>query len=147
MTQRQRKTMKIATYALRFAIVFCDGSVPYGIVPSRLHIVRRVFFSWRISHWNPVMIRHGPLTRYVKLTVAHAPGMPGTFFPPPWVSYPDMHHGTCVTHVTWWMPGSLTSSFLWSQWRGKTSPAFIDDCEWPLCLTGRCHVLWLNRSP
>ena len=27
--------------------------------------------------------RHGPLTRYVKLWVAHAPGMPGTFFPPP----------------------------------------------------------------
>ena len=26
---------------------------------------------------------HGPLTRYVKLCVAHAPGMPGTFSPPP----------------------------------------------------------------
>ena len=26
---------------------------------------------------------HEPLTRYVKLRVAHAPGMPGTFFPPP----------------------------------------------------------------
>ena len=25
---------------------------------------------------------HGPLTRYVKLRVAHAPGMPGTFSPP-----------------------------------------------------------------
>ena len=25
---------------------------------------------------------HGPLTRYVKLWVAHAPGMPGTFSPP-----------------------------------------------------------------
>ena len=24
---------------------------------------------------------HGPLTRYVKLQVAHAPGMPGKFFP------------------------------------------------------------------
>ena len=42
---------------------------------------------------------HGPLTRYAKLRAAHAPGMPGTFFPPPWVSDPDMHHGTCVTHV------------------------------------------------
>ena len=29
---------------------------------------------------------HGPLTRYVKLQVAHAPGMPGTFFPPPPIS-------------------------------------------------------------
>ena len=26
---------------------------------------------------------HGPLTRYVKLRDAHAPGMPGTFHPPP----------------------------------------------------------------
>ena len=26
---------------------------------------------------------HGPLARYVKLRVAHAPGMPGTFSPPP----------------------------------------------------------------
>ena len=40
---------------------------------------------------------HGPLTRYVKLRVAHAPGMPGTFSPPPRVSEPDTHHGTCVT--------------------------------------------------
>ena len=49
--------------------------------------------------------------------------MPGTFSPQPRVSDPDMHHGTCVTHVPWCMPGSLTSSFLWSRWRGKTFPA------------------------
>ena len=67
---------------------------------------------------------HGPLTsltRYVKLWVAHAPGMPGTFSPPPRVSDPDMHHGTCVTHVPWCMPGSLTSGFLRTWWRGKRS--------------------------
>ena len=29
-----------------------------------------------------MVIPHGPLARYVKLWVAHAPGMPGTFFPP-----------------------------------------------------------------
>ena len=63
----------------------------------------------------------GPLARYVKLRVPHAPVMPGTFSPPPWVSDPDKHHGTCVTHVPWCMPGSLTSSFPWSLWRGKRS--------------------------
>ena len=48
-------------------------------------------------------------------------------FHPPWnpngprVSDPDMHHGTCVVHVPWCMPGSLTGGFLWSQWRGKRS--------------------------
>ena len=66
-------------------------------------------------------IRYGPLTRNVKLWVAHAPRMPGTFSPPPRVNDPGMHHGTCVTHVPWCMPGSLTSGFLWSRCRGKRS--------------------------
>ena len=42
------------------------------------------------------------LTRYVKLRVAHAPGMPGTISPPPWVSDPDMHQGqysACWSHL------------------------------------------------
>ena len=48
--------------------------------------------------------RYGPLARYVKLWVAHAPGMPG-MLPchrrqrKPLVSDPGMHHGTCITHV------------------------------------------------
>ena len=75
----------------------------------------RVNFLYRMSSW------HGPLARYVKFRVAHAPGMPGTFSPPLRVSDPDMHHGTCVTHVPLCMPGSLTSDFLWYWWRGKRS--------------------------
>ena len=67
---------------------------------------------------------HGPLARYVKLRVVHAPGMPGTFSPSPQVSDPDMHHGTCVTHVPWCMPWSLTSGFLWRRWCGKTFLTF-----------------------
>ena len=68
------------------------------------------FFRW-----------HGPLARYLKLQVGHASGMPGTFFPPPRVSDPDMHNGTCVAHVPWCKPGSLTSHFLWSRWQRKRS--------------------------
>ena len=64
---------------------------------------------------------YGPLTRYVKLRDAHVPGMSGRFPPPTRVSDPDMHHGTCVTHVPWCMPGSLPSGFLWSRWWGKRS--------------------------
>ena len=30
-----------------------------------------------------IILYHGTLTRYVKLRVAHAPGMPGKFSPPP----------------------------------------------------------------
>ena len=61
---------------------------------------------------------NGPLTRYVKLRVAHVPGM---FSPPPRVSDTDMLHDTCVTHVPWCLLGSLTSCFLWSLWWGKRS--------------------------
>ena len=63
-----------------------------------------------------------------KIAGVHAPGMPGTFSPPPRVSDPDMHHCTCVTHVPWCMPGSLTSGFLWSQRQGENVPAIPDAC-------------------
>ena len=43
------------------------------------------------SPWDSCQIR--------KIAGVHVPGMPGTFSPPPQVSDPDMHHGTCVTHV------------------------------------------------
>ena len=68
----------------------------------------------------PVNFLNGSLVRYAKLRVAHGPGIPG-FSPPPQVSDHDMHHGMCVTHVPWCMPGLLASGFLWSRWRGKRS--------------------------
>ena len=71
--------------------------------------------SMQVSMRTPSF--HGPFTRRVKLWVSHATGIPGTFSPPPSVSDPDMHHGTCVTHVPWFIPGSLTGSFLWSRGR------------------------------
>ena len=75
-----------------------DGATTDELVPSRVWDYRN---------------QYGPLTRYVKLWVAHARGMPGTFSPPPLqrkrlVNDPGMHHGTCVTHVPWCMTGSLT---------------------------------------
>ena len=42
-------------------------------------------------------------------------GHAGTFSPPPRVSHPDMHRGTCVTHVPWCLLGLLTSGILWSR--------------------------------
>ena len=41
--------------------------------------------------WLPLASGHGPLTRYVKLRVAHAPGMPETFPRHRWISIP-----TCI---------------------------------------------------
>ena len=89
------------------------------------------------------MLYNGPLTRCVKLRIAHAPQMPGTFSPSPRVSKPDMHHGTCVTHVPWCMPGSLTSGFLWSQWRGKHSRRM----RYPqFCVSGKRPMQWNQKQ-
>ena len=100
--------------------------------------------------------RNGPLTWYVKLRVAHAPGMLGTFSPPPRVGYPDMHHGACLTRVPWCMPGSLTSGFLWSRWRRKHSrhprcmrnPQFYVSGKRPMILRfPKCPWwIWVNTS-
>ena len=84
---------------------------------------------------------NGPLTRYAKLRVAHAPGRE-RFPRPPRVRDPDIHHGTCVTHVPWCMPGLLTNGFLWSWWRGKRSrrmrnPQFF--------VSGKRPVGWVGR--
>ena len=88
---------------------------------------------------------NGPLTRYVKLRIAHAPGMPETFNLPPRVSDPDMNHGTCVTHVQWCMPGLLTSAFLWSRLRGKRSrhSRFMHNPQF--CVSGK-RLVWSSYS-
>ena len=84
--------------------------------------MRLVFWNFfRSLSYNIKDRVHGPLTRYLKLRIAHAPVMRGTFSPSPRVSDPDMHHGTCVTDVSWCMLGSSTGGFLWSRWRGKRS--------------------------
>ena len=44
-----------------------------------------------IGPWASCQIR--------KIAGAHAPGMLGTFSPSPQLNDPDLHHGTCVTHV------------------------------------------------
>ena len=105
-------------------------SAKHQIIYSSLNVLLREFFEV-----------HGPLARYLKLRVAHAPEMPGTFSPLPRPSDPDMRHGTCVTHVPWRMSGSLTSCSLWSQCRGKRSqhsrrmrnPQFYVSGKRPMC--------------
>ena len=86
-----------------------------------------------------------------KIAGAHAPGMPGTFSPPPRVSDPDMHHRTCVTHVPWCMPGSLTSGFLWSRRRGKTFPVHAQPAILRIWQEAHCssvlYALFSHISP
>ena len=78
--------------------------------------------------------------RQVKLRVVHAPGMPGTFSPPPWASDPDMHHGTYLTHVPWCMPGSLTGGSPWNPGGGENAPGIPGACA-------TRNFTYLVRSP
>ena len=75
-----------------------------------------------------------------KIAGAHAPGMPGTFSPSLQACDPDMHHGTCVTHVPWCMPGSLTCGFLWNRRRGRNVPGIPGACA-------ICNIRYLVRGP
>ena len=102
-------------------------------------------FTWKVGPWSGkkldmgiifwlnmwlkfngtvlIMTAHRPLARY-----AHAPGMPGSFFPryrlqtEPLVTDPGMHQGTCVMHVPWCMSGSLTRG------GGENVPGFPGAC-------------------
>ena len=73
--------------------------------------MERTQFDFCCHYRDPHLFPNGPLARYVQLRIEHALGMPGTFKTPPRVSDPDMHHGTCVTHVPWWISRSLSSGF------------------------------------
>ena len=87
------------------------------------------------------ILSHVPLIRCVKLRVAHAPKMLGTFSPPPRFNDSDMHHGTCVTHVPWYMSGSPTSGFLWSRWREKHSRHSRRMCKPQCCVSGKRRMV------
>ena len=86
--------------------------------------VHQLPWYWLCSINGPLFSREWASCQIRKIAGARAPGMPRTFSSSPQVSDPDMHHGPCVTHVPWCMPGSLTSGFFWNWRRGKTFPAF-----------------------
>ena len=57
-------------------------------------------------------VRLDPSNAACLIAGVYAPGMPGTFSRhrpqrKPLVNDPDMRHGTCMTHVSWCMSGSL----------------------------------------
>ena len=89
---------------------------------------------WRLaqSHWF-----HGPLTRYAKLQVAHAPGMPGTFTPA------ADFEGNCFLAI----PACITARALRTcrdacrdrlpAATGKTFPAFPAHAHPQFCVPGK----------
>ena len=82
-----------------------------------------------LSAWASYQIR--------KVAGCACTGNAGNVFPPPRVSDPDMHHDTCVTHVPWCMPGSLTSCFLWSRWRENRSRHSMRMHNSQFCVSGK----------
>ena len=81
---------------------------------ERMGLILDIFsteYTWHTLQCANKRIRpsdHGPHTWYIKLQVAHAPGMPGTFPHHRWLAIP-----TCMSR-------SLTRSFLLKSDAGKT---------------------------
>ena len=142
-------------------VMACYLMAPNHNLNQRLFIVdmalqvnfTQIFCDLKVRFVFVLIQCNAPLPWCVKLRVAHAPGMPRSFSPPPRVSDPDLHHGTCLTHVPWCMPGSLTNGFLWGRWRGKRprysrrmrNPQFYVSDKRPMlhttsCFTGPCCI-------
>ena len=80
-----------------------------------------------------------PWPHFVRPTCEAA--IAGKQYMPPQVSDPDMHRGTCLAHVPWCMPGSLTSGFLWSLGWVKRSRPPQRMRNPPFCVSGKRPVL------
>ena len=80
------------------------------------------------------IIGHGPLTRYVKLRVAHVPGLPGTFSPPTTsketASQRSQHASRHVRHARAVMHAGIANP----RWWGKLSRHPRPMCDPQLCI-------------
>ena len=93
---------------------------------------------------------NGPITRYVKLRIAHAPGMPGTFphhrlQMKPLVNDSSMHHGTCVMHhddVIKWKHFPRNWPFVREIHRSPVN--FPHKCQWRGALMFSLIYAWIN---
>ena len=117
--------------------------------PSRSTILQTISLQWFQIPW-PVIesssqlwssYNHGPLARYLKLRVAQAPGMPGTFSRSQWVSNPCMHHCPIVSNVPL---NNIDSAFLSMHYQFLNQTVCI-------LLATRCfmlqrHTTWVNGS-
>ena len=96
-----------------------------------------IIVEWLVSRTYHDSVWHGPRTRYVKLRVVHAPGMPGKFSPPPiskeTASYRSRHASRHVRDARAGMYVGIANPW----WRGKRSrhsrrmrnPQFYVSCK------------------
>ena len=81
---------------------------------------------------NQVLVRdNGPLTRYAKLRVAHAPGMPATV-----PRHRELPIPTCIT-VCAWRTCRDACAFLWNRWWRKRSRHSRQMRHPQFCISGK----------
>ena len=122
------KTTKVMNQIIQLVYVDCFGNNSSTIenecccplmidisCKNFTHNISRMHYGLpNLDHvWAPCQMR--------KIAGCACAGNAGNVFPAPQIRDPDMHHGTCVTHVPWCMLESLNCVFLWSWWRGKRS--------------------------
>ena len=76
----------------------------------------------RLTQIHVAIWRHyGPLTRYKKLQVAHAPGMPGTFSPPPISKETTSQRSRHASRHVRQARAVMHVGIAYLRWRGKRS--------------------------
>ena len=109
--------LKVCTLGHHWFRSFCSLSgingIWYQLCPQEknsqevFYKIKHIVFKVNTFCSGLSMFAHGPLTKYLKLQVAHAPGMPGTFSPP--------HASRHVRHARDVMHVGIDNS----RWRGK----------------------------
>ena len=92
-------------------------------------------------------IYHGPLVRYENCGLRIRRGCRERFPRHRGLIKPVMHHGTCVTHVPWCRPGSLTTPHPtpWSE--GQHKSAHIHKTRWKLNRTKQNIIYQPQPNP
>ena len=141
----ERHTTSHNLYILFIIFVFC-----YCLYRSILLLsCMVVHWHWRNLRNNPLITpasmrvamenrgNNGPLTRYVKLQVAHAPGMPGTFSPAAdFKGNRKLAIPTCITARAWRTCRDACRDRALAV-TGKTFPAFPAHAHLQFCVSGK----------
>ena len=129
-------------YPKHFTILHLKASLfdtGHIISPTKLYNPVMILFQilasaagwWNRNPW------HGPLTRYVKLQVAHAPGMSGTFSPAAdFKRNRQLAIPTCITARAWRTCRDACRDRLPAV-TGKTFPAFPAHAHPQFCVSGK----------
>ena len=128
-------------YLVKIVFVFKDFHQIKRIWKCRLpnggHLPRPQCVKWHL-HTN----KHGIGSLWAswqirKIAGCACAGNAGTFSRPSRVRNP-----TCMTYVSWCMPGSLKRCFLWSRWRGQL-PCIPGACATPQCyVSGKRSMIY-----